>query len=145
LSRSGAVPRREKTEATEDVFSTTVDERSTALLTPAPRWVRDYCREAARKIKSPVLCPTRTPSGLIATGNLEVFRPSAEGYLVEGQAEAHWAFSAGPGNVEGDYGAMRDLGVARVGKSKGRWLYAAETAGIHAGYLVLAWEGRGFH
>jgi hypothetical protein len=109
----------------------------------SPEWITEYCAEAARTIKPPVLCPGRVPSGITPTENLEILRPSPEGYVFEGEAEAHWVFAASQGDVEGDYGAMRPLTAARVRGRSGRWLYAPETGGIHAHHLVLTWrEGR---
>jgi hypothetical protein len=109
-------------------------------VTPSPRWISDYCAEAARVIEPPVLCPARAPKGILPTENLDVLRPSAEGYVFEGDAETHWVFGASPADVEGDYGAMRRLGAATVRGTRGRWLYAPESAGIHAGHLVLEWR-----
>jgi hypothetical protein len=111
----------------------------------APRWIRKYCSEAGRTIKPAVLCPGRVPRGILPTGNLSVFRPAPEGYIFEGEAETHWVFAVTPGDVEGDYGPMRSLGAIRVREKNGRWLYAPETAGIHAGHLVLTWRAQRFH
>jgi hypothetical protein len=72
-------------------------------------------------------------------------RPAPEGYVFEGEAETHWVFGASPGDVEGDYGPMRPLGAATVRGGGGRWLSAPESAGIHAGHLVLAWRDGRFH
>jgi hypothetical protein len=118
---------------------------ATAALAMAPKWIRMYCSEAGRTVKPPVLCPGRAPRGILPTGNLNVFRPAPEGYIFEGEAETHWVFAARPGDVEGDYGPMRSLGVVHVREENGRWLYAPETAGIHAGHLVLTWRAQGFH
>jgi hypothetical protein len=114
-------------------------------VTPSPRWISEYCAEAARVIEPPVLCPARAPKGILPTENLDVLRPSAEGYVFEGDAETHWVFGASPGDVEGDYGAMRHLSAATVRGTRGRWLYAPESAGIHAGHLVLEWRVGMFH
>lgn len=114
-------------------------------LTRSPKWISEYCAEAARVIKLPVLCPARTPVGIRSTENLQVLRPSAEGYVFEGEAETHWVFAASPADVEGDYGPMRALGAASVRGGSGRWLYASEEAGIHAGHLVLTWRVGRFH
>jgi hypothetical protein len=114
-------------------------------VTLSPRWILDYCAEAARVIGPPVLCPARTPDGILPTENLEVLRPAPEGYVFEGEAETHWVFGASPGDVEGDYGPMRPLGAATVQGGSGRWLSAPGSAGIHAGHLVLAWREGPFH
>jgi hypothetical protein len=109
-------------------------------VTPAPKWIKDYCAKAARKIRHPVLCPGRTPKDIHPTANLELFRPWREGYVFEGSAETHWVFTASPGDVEGDYGPMRHLGSTRVREAEGLWFYAPEVAGIHAHHLVLSWR-----
>jgi hypothetical protein len=128
--------------------SQTLPDTTTAVLdvASAPKWIREYCADAGRTIKPPVFCPARVPRGISPTGNLEVFRPALEGYIFEGVAKTgHWVFAAGPGDVEGDYGAMRPLGAVRVRDENGRLLYAPETSGIHAGHLVLAWRAGRFH
>jgi hypothetical protein len=116
-----------------------------AHLARAPAWIRRYCADAGRTIKPPVLCPERVPRDISPTGNLNVFRPAPEGYIFEAQAETHWVFAAQPGDVEADYGPMRHLGPVHVRDETGRWLYAPETAGIHAGHLVLTWRIHRFH
>lgn len=111
----------------------------------APEWIRDYCVEAGRVVEAPVLCPAYAPVGILPTGNLKVLRPAPEGYVFEGEADTHWVFAASPGPIEGDYGPMRDLGVATVRGETGTWLSAPEIAGIHAGHLVLTWQSGEFH
>lgn len=111
-------------------------------------WRRDGSGSTAPKPAGRSNRPCSAQRGFHAaspTGNLEVFRPAPEGYIFEGDAETHWVFAALPGDVEGDYGPMRPLGAVRVRGQKGRWLYAPETAGIHAGHLVLAWRAGRFH
>jgi hypothetical protein len=114
-------------------------------VTPAPGWIKDYCANAAHKIKRPVLCPARTPNGIQPTENLALLPPSGEGYVFEGQADTHWVFNASFGDVEADYGAMQHLGATRVRETKGDWLYAPEIAGIHAHHLVLTWRWGRLH
>jgi hypothetical protein len=116
-----------------------------AHLARTPTWIRRYCADAGRTIKPPVLCPERVPPGISPTGNLDVFRPAPQGYIVEGQAETHWVFAALPGDVGADYGPMRALGAARVRGKNSRWLYAPEVAGIRAGHLVLTLRAGRFH
>jgi hypothetical protein len=114
-------------------------------LSRSPEWIMEYCSGAAPTIKPPVLCPARVPSSISPAENLDVLRPSPEGYVFEGEAETHWVFAASQGEVEGDYGAMRPLTAARVRGRSGRWLYAPETGGIHAHHLVLTWREGRFH
>jgi hypothetical protein len=118
---------------------------ATADVANAPTWIRKYCADAGRTIKPPVLCPERVPGGISPTGNLDVLRPAPDGYIFEGQGEPHWVFAAVPGDIEGDYGSMPHLGAVQVRGENGRWLYAPETAGIHAGHLVLTWRAERFH
>jgi hypothetical protein len=118
---------------------------ATADLARAPTWIRQYCADAGRTIEPPVLCPERVPRDLSPTENLDFLGPSAEGYIFEGEAETHWVFAAGPGDIEGDYGPMRPFGAVRVRAENGRWLYAPGTAGIHASHLVLTWRAGRFH
>jgi hypothetical protein len=112
---------------------------------PAPRWIKDYCSEAGRKMKRPVLCPARVPRGISPTENLEGFRPTRRGYVFEAEAEQHWVFVASPFDLEGNYGRMRFLGSVEVRGRTGRWLFAPPTGGIHAHHLVLTWRERGLH
>jgi hypothetical protein len=111
----------------------------------APEWVAAYCARAGRIVEAPVLCPTVTPTGIRKTGNLEALPPAPEGYVFEGEAGTHWVFGASPGSVEGDYGPMRHLGDTSVSGEAATWLAASESAGIHAGHLVLTWSSGGFH
>jgi hypothetical protein len=108
-------------------------------------WIKDYCSEAARRIKRPVLCPARAPRGISPTENLKGFRPTRQGYVFEAEAEQHWVFVASPFELEGSYGRMRFLGPVEVRGRRGRWLYASPTGGIHAHHLVLTWREGGFH
>jgi hypothetical protein len=112
---------------------------------PAPRWMKDYCSEAGRKIKRLVLCPARVSRGISPTENLEVFRPTSRGYVFEAEAEQHWVFVASPFDLEGNYGRMQFLGSVEVRGRTGRWLFAPPTGGIHAHHLVLTWRERGVH
>jgi hypothetical protein len=111
----------------------------------APQWVTAYCAKAGRIVEAPVLCPAVTPTGIRPTGNLDALPPAPEGYVFEGEADTHWAFGASPGSVEGDYGPMRHLGETSVAGQAAAWLAAPESAGIHAGHLVLTWRSGGFH
>lgn len=111
----------------------------------APEWVAAYCARAGRIVEAPLLCPAVTPTGIRKTGNLEALPPAPEGYVFEGEADTHWVFGASPGSVEGDYGPMRHLGETSVGGEVATWLAAPESAGIHAGHLVLTWRSGGFH
>jgi hypothetical protein len=111
----------------------------------SPKWIRDYCADAARVVEAPVLCPAAAPVRIVPTGNLKVLRPGPEGYVFEGEAETHWVFGASPGPIAGDYGPMRHLGVTTVSGEEGTWMAAPESAGIHAGHLVLTWRSGGFH
>jgi hypothetical protein len=131
--------------ATERPDTLRVETTASGDVARAPAWIRKYCADAGQTIKAPVLCPERVPRGIFPTENLDVFRPAREGYIFEGQAETHWVFAAGPGDVEGDYGPMRPLGAVSVRGTNGRWLYAPETSGIHAGHLVLTWRSGTFH
>lgn len=138
---SGGQPSAESTQSHPSDIGRVV----TSQMAPAPRWIRDYCREAGRKIKRPVLCPALVPRAISPTENLKGFRPTGRGYIFEAEAERHWVFVAAPFELESNYGRMRFLRSTEVRGRAGRWLYAPPTGGIHAHHLVLTWAERGFH
>jgi hypothetical protein len=146
LTAAGACASPEESESRTAASSTPGNASTTAIvLSRSPEWISQYCAGAARVIEPPVLCPARVPGGISPTENLEALRPSPEGYVFEGEADTHWVFAASPGDVEGDYGVMDPGGPVRVRGRSGRWLYATETAGIHARHLVLTWREGRFH
>lgn len=63
-------------------------------LSAAPGWLREYCRSVAHRAGRDVLCPRLAPAGFAPTPNLEALPPSRSGYVIEANAETHWAFGA---------------------------------------------------
>jgi hypothetical protein len=114
-------------------------------LGPAPPWVREYCRRAARVVRSPVRCPGKVPAGLIPGENENVLVPSSTGYVFEGYTASHWVFGAFPlRSGLSRYGSLKQAGTARVRGHPARYLFASETSGIFAAHTMLVWRERGF-
>lgn len=111
-------------------------------LSAAPRWLREYCRSVAHRSGGDVLCPRLAPAGFAPTPNLEALPPSRSGYVIEANAETHWAFGAEVerSSVIDAYGPARTIGTTRVRGVAGTWRLVSQRGGIYSKHLVLEWR-----
>lgn len=113
----------------------------------APGWVRAYCDDVARIDRS-WLCPRALPSGLDPSLNLEAFKPTERGYILEGHdGDEHWAVVASSTgrDVLDDYarGRARQIGVDTVRGEPARIAIVGARAGLLGDHVVVTWREGG--